>query len=190
MNTTALARRLGLDGNPLRRRTDKVAACLAVLLLAMFLIGAPVLSVAAGRAWATGQRAEHSWRQVSAVLLQAAPSVTGWVYTDPLVLARWMAPDGRTRTGQIPVSLGLAAGRTVSLWVDASGSPTGPPLTNAVALAREIAAAVFVPVALGWVLLCLAEIGRWALDRRRLADWEAAWATIGPQWTKRFWLRG
>ena len=47
MKTTRLARRLGLDGNPLRRRTDKIAACLAALLLAAFLIGAPVLSVAA-----------------------------------------------------------------------------------------------------------------------------------------------
>jgi len=33
MNTTQLARRLGLDGNPLRRRTDKIAACLAALLV-------------------------------------------------------------------------------------------------------------------------------------------------------------
>jgi hypothetical protein len=48
MNTPRLARRLGLDRNPLRRRTDKVAVCLAVL-LAVFVIGAPVLSVAAAR---------------------------------------------------------------------------------------------------------------------------------------------
>ena len=190
MKTTRLARRLGLDGNPLRRRTDNVAACFAVLLLAAFLIGAPVLSLAAGRAWVTGPPAERSWRQVSAVLLRAAPPVTGWVYAAPTVPARWTAPDGRMRTGQIPVSLGLAAGRTVSLWVNAAGSPTGPPLTNRVVLAREAASAVFVTVALGWVLLCLGEVGRWVLDRRRLADWEAAWAAIGPRWTKRFWSRG
>lgn len=42
-----LARRLGLDGNPLRRRTDKIAVSLAALLLAVFLIGAPLLSMAA-----------------------------------------------------------------------------------------------------------------------------------------------
>jgi hypothetical protein len=31
MKTTRLARRLGLDGNPLRRRTDKIEAWLAAL---------------------------------------------------------------------------------------------------------------------------------------------------------------
>jgi len=41
-------------------------------------------------------------------------------------------------------------------------------------LGREAMAAVFVPVALGWVLLWLAEVGRWVLDRRRLAGWDAA----------------
>jgi hypothetical protein len=66
----------------------------------------------------------------------------------------------------------------------------GPPLNHRAALARETAAAVFAPVALGWVLLCLAEAGRWVLDRRRLADWDAAWAAIGPQWTTRFWPQG
>jgi len=190
VKTTRLARRLGLDGNPLRRRTDNLAACLAVLLLAVFVIGAPLLSVAAGRAWVTGRPAERSWRQVPAVLLRAAPPITGWVYTAPTAPARWTAPDGRTRTGRIPVSPGLAAGRTVSLWVNATGSPTGPPLTNRVVRAREAAAAVFVTVALGWVLLCLAEAGRWVLDRRRFADWEVAWATVGPRWTKRFWPSG
>ena len=176
MKTTRLARRLGLDGNPLRRRTDKIEACLAALMLVVFLTGAPVLSVAAARAWVTGR----SGHQVSAVLLQATPSVTG------LVKARWIAPDGRTRTGRISVSRGLAAGRTVSLWVNAAGSPTGPALNHRAVLGREAMAAVFVPAALGWVLLYLAEVGRLVLDRRRLADWDAAWAVVGPQWTKRF----
>src|SRR5262249_58689421 len=51
MRTMRLSRRLGLDGNPLRRRTDKIAACAAALLLAAFVIGAPLLSVAAA-GWA------------------------------------------------------------------------------------------------------------------------------------------
>jgi hypothetical protein len=176
MKTTRLARRLGLDGNPLRRRTDKIEACLAALTLVVFLMGAPVLAVVAGRAWVTG----HSARQVSAVLLQAAPPATG------LVPARWIAPDGRMRAGEIPVSHGLAAGRAVSLWVNAAGSPTGPPLNHGAVLGREAMAAVFVPIGLGWVLLCLVEVVRWVLDRRRLAGWDAAWDAVGPQWTERF----
>jgi hypothetical protein len=39
MTATRLARRLGLDRNPLRRRTDKIATCLAAALIAVFLAG-------------------------------------------------------------------------------------------------------------------------------------------------------
>ena len=195
MKRTRLARKLGLDRNPLRRGTDKIAACAAALLLAVFLIGASFLSVEAvgwaGHAGATELRTERSWHQVSAVLLLgASPRVTspgGLRYSR--VPARWTAPDGRARTGGIPVGTRLAAGHTVPLWVDAAGSPTGPPLKPHV-VAAEATAAVVATVALGTVLLCLAWGGRWVLDRRRLAEWEAAWAAVGPQWTKRFRSRG
>jgi hypothetical protein len=196
MTAARLARRLGLDGNPLRRRADKIAACFAALLAVVFLIGAPVLSIAAigwaGRTGATGQQAARSWRQVSAVVRQAAPapSLSREALGLTLARAQWTAPDGRARAGAIPVSAGLAAGHTVPLWVDEAGLPTGPPPGHGAVLAREAAAGVVAPVALGVVLLCLAGAGRWVLDRRRLADWGAAWAAVGPQWTKRFRSRG
>jgi hypothetical protein len=197
MKTTRLARRLGLDRNPLRWRTDKIGACVAVLLLAVFLIGAPLLSVAAAgwatRAGASAQRAERSWRQVSAVLMppsSAAGTSAGGLSGYSWVPARWAAPDGRARTGEIPVSNALTADHTVRLWVDTAGSPTGPPVNNRSVVADEAGAAIVATVALGIVLLCLALAGRWVLGRRRLADWEAAWAAVGPQWTKRFRSRG
>jgi hypothetical protein len=196
MKATRLVRRLGLDGNPLRRRTDRAAVCLAALLLAMFLIGAPVLSIAAigwaGGTGATGPQAARSWHQVSAVLRQAAPapSFSRGVLGFTLAQARWTAPDGRARAGLIPVSAGLAAGHTVPLWVDKAGLPTGPPPSHRAVLAREATAGVVATAALGIVLLSLASVGRWVLDRRRLAGWEAAWAAVGPQWTKRFRSRG
>jgi hypothetical protein len=194
MRTTWLARKLGLDGNPLRRRTDKIAARAAALLLAVFLVGAPLLSVAAigwaGRAGAADQRAERSWHQVPAVLLQAPPAPARELVGYSRVRARWTAPDGRARTGQIPVSTGLAAGQTVPLWVDGAGSPAGRPPPHRGAAASEATAAVVAAAALGMVLLCLAWAGRWVLDRRRLADWGVTWASVGPQWTKRFRSRG
>jgi len=195
MKKTRLARRLGLDGNPLRRRIDKIAACLAALLMAVFLTGAPMLSVAAarwaGHAAATAQRAARSWHRVPAVLLRGAPlPALGWAFGSSWVPARWTAPDGQERAGRIPVSSRLAAGRTVRLWVDTAGSPTGPPLSHGAAVASEALAAAFASVALGAVLWWLAGAGRWVLDRRRLAAWEAAWAAIGPQWTWRFRSRG
>jgi hypothetical protein len=162
MKTTRLARRLGLDGNPLRRRSDKIAAYLAALLVAVFLIGAPLLSVAAvgwtGRAEATGQQTERSWHQV--------------------------------RAGNIPVSTALAAGHRVPLLADAVGSPAGPPPKHHAMMPDKAAAAAVATGALGIVLMCLAWAGRWMLGRRRLAGWEVEWAAVGPQWTKRFRSRG
>jgi hypothetical protein len=126
-------------------------------------------------------------------LLQAAPKPAASAGGFPgyaQVLARWTAPDGRARTGRIPVSTGMAAGRTVRLWVNAAGSPAGPPLNDHLAPAYEATAAVIATVALGIMLLCLACAVRWVLDRRRLAGWEAAWAAVGPHWTRRFRSRG
>jgi hypothetical protein len=195
VRATRLARRLGLDGNPLRRRTDKIAARLAALLVVVFVAGAPMLSLAAagwaGRAVAAGQVATRSWRQVPAVLLQTAPAPTAAarVLGSSRAWARWIAPDGRARTGQIPVSAGQA-GHTVRLWVDAAGRPAGSSPARGAAAAREAAAAAVATATLGIVLVCLAWAGRWVLDRRRLAGWQTAWAAVGPQWTRRFRSRG
>jgi hypothetical protein len=37
----------------------------------------------------------------------------------------------------------------------------------------------------GMALLIVYVLGRLALDRRRLAAWESAWALTGPRWTTR-----
>jgi hypothetical protein len=192
-----LGRWLGLDGNPLRRRTDKIAAWLTAQFLVAGLIGAPLFGIAvfhwASRAGATEQRTERSWREVPAVLLRsvsAPDSFADGVFGYSWVPARWTAPGGQVRSGDIPVEVGLAAGRKVRLWVDAAGRPTDAPITHRAVLARAATAAAVATAVLLIALFCLTLIGRWLLDRRRLADWELAWAIVGPQWTKRFRSRG
>jgi len=192
-----LAARMGLDGNPLRRRTDRLATWLAAQFLVVVLIAVPLAAIAAfgwaSRSGAAELRAERAWRVVPAVLLRSVPvadSFAGGVFGYAWVPARWTAPDGRVRTGDIPVEVGLRAGRKVSMWVDATGMPTDIPLTHRAVLARAATAAAVASILLLLVLSCLACAGRWLLDRRRLADWELAWAIVGPQWTKRFRSRG
>jgi hypothetical protein len=191
------ARKLGLDGNPLRRRTDKIATWLMAQFLVVVLIGAPLFGIAAftwaGRAGAAAQRAERSWREVPAVLLRSVPapdSFADGVFGYSWVPARWTAPNGQVRSGDIPVEAGLTAGRKVLMWVDAAGRPTDVPLTHRAVMARAATAAAVATAVLLIALSCLALIVRWVLDRRRLADWELAWAIVGPQWTKRFRSRG
>ena len=82
------------------------------------------------------------------MLLQAAPPRTAAAWVVGSSRARWTAPDGQARSGQIPVSAGLAAGHTVGLWVDAAGWPTGPPPGHGAAVAREAAAPAVATAAL------------------------------------------
>jgi hypothetical protein len=192
-----LARKLGLDANPLRRRIDKIATWLVAQFMVVVLVGVPLFAVAAftwaARAGAAEQRAERSWREVPAVLLRSVPapeSLAGAVFGYSWVPARWTAPNGQVRSGDIPVVVGLTAGRKVRLWVDAAGRPTDVPLTHRAVVARAATAAAIATTGLLIALSCLALIVRWLLDRRRLADWELAWAIVGPQWTKRFRSRG
>jgi hypothetical protein len=192
MTFTAAAGSTGGVGGR-QRRSDKVAARVMVLLMAVFLDRRPRAvggGCPRGGYAAAALRAARSWCQVPAVLLQAAPSPTtaaDALFGNSLGPGWWTAPDGRRRTGRIRVSPGLAAGRTARLWVEAAGSPAGPSASYRARVADEALAAAVAPVVLGIVLWWLAWAGRWVLDRRRLADWEAAWSAVGPQWTQRFW---
>ena len=157
------------------------------MLFTVFLVGAPLTALAAGR-WAhdSGRSTEQAelarWHPVSAVLRTAAiqrhagPEATAW--------AQWTAPGGVTHTGQVPVLPGSAAGAVVTVWVDAAGRPTGPLLQPAQQEGRALLAgmvAVFILAELLWVAGLVAH---GALDRRRLAAWDAEWRATGPKWSR------
>jgi hypothetical protein len=188
---TQLSRALGLDGNPLRRRADRVGTAIALGLSALFLICAPVLAILAGRwtheAGVVQQRAERTWHQVVAITLRAAPAsadqyVAQW--EDIGVLARWETPSGRQRVGDVPAWAGIQAGQSVRVWVNGSGVPTGPPLSARQLSTRVLGVATLVPTVLAVVLLLLAWLARWLLTRSKLAAWETDWAFVEPQWSR------
>lgn len=186
------SRMFGWDGNPLRRRIDRVEAVMVAGLIAVFLAAAPVLTVVTGQwTWAAGagHRPAAAWRQVPATVQQDTPAPrvgssgsAGTVW----VLARWIAPDGQRRSGLVAVSPGVAAHGSTRVWVNRAGSLTGPPLRPAqrpgwIAIARVLA-----PYVLAFMLLLLlaGHAGQRLLGRRRLADWGRAWEAVGPQWTR------
>ena len=187
-----LVRLWRLDRNPLRRTADRVEALVMVVLIAAFLGGAPLAAVAAGRAAeATGERIQHaqaSWHEVPAVLLKNAPSEAPPMFQaalESLVPARWKAPDGTARTGEIYAPVGAKAGSTVLVWANGAGELTAVPLQPG-DVGEEIAlAASLATVAVAAVLVVLGLLVRWLVDRRRLAAWDARWKATGPQWTGR-----
>lgn len=187
-----MTRRLGLDHNPLRRRSDVIEAWLLPAVIAVFLALGPVVVVAAG-AWAHAQnaavqQAQRSWHRVPAVLLQAVPGpvmsdngANSWTTWTP---ARWNA-GGRPHVGQVPAVSGTSAGSTVPVWLDRAGHVQAPPLTAGQVRDRAMLAAVVGLTGLAVILAGLALVSRRLLDRRRLAGWETAWLSVGPHWSRR-----
>jgi hypothetical protein len=191
---TRLARRFWMGKSPLRRRTDRIEAWITAGLIAAFLVGAPLASVAAGRWVHHGglleQRAQQSWHQVPAVLLNSAP-VQRTLYlrasldTQVMALARWTGPGGRQVTGKVPVAPGTLAGRRLQVWVNRSGQPTGPPLPNTELVRRVVGAQLLGPAVLAVLLIGVGGLVRLLMNRRRLAAWETGWAYTGPRWSRR-----
>jgi hypothetical protein len=177
------------DRNPLRRGSDRAETAMLGVLLAAFLVGAPFAAHAAG-SWTyttstrEAQAQQAALRQVPATLLQAAAP---WSLSEggAEAQARWTAPDGQVRTGQIFVPNAAPAGSTVMVWVNQAGRLTGSPLQHSQVTGRTVIAQVLAVTALAVVLIIVGGVARWALDRRRLAAWEAYWLACGPRWSPR-----
>ena len=192
--TVRLVRALGLDGNPLRRSTDRVIGWIRVGVLAALLIGAPLAALGAAQwmhhAAVTEARTQATARHhVPGVLLRPTPPPvlamggTHWG-GQVLALARWR-DEGSARTGHVPADPGLPAGRTVTVWLTTEGRVTGPPLQPDQITGRTIAAGAVALAALALCLLLALWVAQRIADRLRLAAWDRAWATVGPQWTRR-----
>lgn len=178
------------DRNPLRRTSDRVEAAVIAAALVLFLAGAPLLALF-GWHWADAaalrvqQRQRSTWHEVSAVLLANGRPVVDIGYggvAGSEVPARWTAPDGTARTGDVPAPVSARAGRTVRIWVDHTGALTGPPLRAEQAAGQAMLTSVLAPSALGAVLICAISVAVHVLDRRRLAAWAADWRVTGPRW--------
>jgi hypothetical protein len=173
------------DRNPLRRRCDRAEAAIVTVLVAVFLAGAPLPALAAGRcAHDSGPRTGHAqlarWHQVPAVLRTAtihrfAPSpATAW--------ARWTAPGGAQHTGRVLAPAGFAAGAVVKVWVDAAGRLAGPRAQPGQHGTRALADGMVAVLLLAELLWGAGLAARGVVDRCRLAAWDAEWRAIGPTW--------
>ncbi len=181
------------DDNPLRRRADRVEAWIAGGLLAAFLICGPLAALLAGYyasafALRVARDQRAAWHQVPAVLLASAATSEDFSYGGvvlPLARARWTAPDGVRRTGNVPALPGARSGSTVQIWVDASGHLTEPPLRPDQVTGQSVLASVCAPIIVGLVLLAAGGLAHSVMDRRRMAAWDADWQATGPRWTSR-----
>ena len=118
--------------------------------------------------------------------MRTAPIWTGYGSGAGVVTqARWRAPDGPARTGEVFVTADVAAGGTVRIWVDQTGRLANPPLTRDQVAGRTQLAAGVAVAGLAAVLAAAGWLTRRSLDRRRLAGWDADWLANGPRWSPR-----
>jgi len=106
------------------------------------------------------------------------------------VLARWPAPGGRERSGVLtavtdPVITSTAPGTRVPVWLNRYYEPVAPPAGQILMTTVALLTAVITAVGAALGLLICYWLCRVALDQRRSAAWESAWALTGPRWTSR-----
>jgi hypothetical protein len=183
-----LARALALDGNPLRRASDRAEAWIRAGLLVILLTAGPMAALTAGQwtAHPAGTGMSLQPHAVRAVLLQPATPPAGPAAAvggaQVWVRARWESAGGSARTGEVPAPAGTAAGTAVTVWLTASGRVTGPPQPGQFAFAAVVTAATTLALT-AFALLVVLRLIQCFLNWRRQAAWEAAWRAIGPRWT-------
>jgi hypothetical protein len=178
------------DGNPLRRRTDRVETCLLAGLFVAAAAGAPFAAQAAGHAWladATHTRLAQlaSRHEVTAVLAQSAGAVGEYTLSSQVpALASWKSAGGTLRAGDVPAAPGSPPGTLVSVWTDDNGYLVSAPLTvtqvaDQVDAARVTAVSAII---IGYMAGTLAI--RRLLNHRRMAAWDADWLVTARVWNR------
>ncbi len=175
--------------NGLRRPVDRLEGAILVALLAVFGVAVAVAAILGTHTYQAQRAAADGLRPATAVLIQPGPPA-GSLPRAGQARAHWRLAAGGERSGllttaTVPDIAGAAAGTQVPVWLNRLGQPTAPPAGQAIMIIYALITGGAVAAIAGVALLAAYAAGRHALDRRRLAGWESAWARTGPSWTAR-----
>jgi hypothetical protein len=180
--------RLLAGRNPLRRPYDRIEGTILLALAAAFLAAMAGASLVGTQLYQSQRAADAGLHSATAILIQGSSDSRLTPVGE--VLARWPAPGGRERSGLLtakaaPSITSTAVGTRVPIWLNRANEPTAPPSGQVIIITVALLTAIITAggAALG-LLLCY-RLCRIALDKRRLAAWESAWAATGPSWTSR-----
>ncbi|MFE7896814.1 hypothetical protein ACFU3E_04575 [Streptomyces sp. NPDC057424] len=180
--------------SPLRRRSDVVEAWTLLVVAVLILVGAPVAGTAAAR-WAHGearslsmeQRAERHRVRAEVVGRSGGslPSAQAGRQHAYRATVRWTEPGEGTRTATARVPADTGQGETVNVWFDDRGRSVLPPVSETAVRQHTLTVGTCAAGGAVLVVLCGHFLVRRVALRRRLAEWDRAWARTEPQWTHR-----
>ncbi|MET9816000.1 hypothetical protein [Streptomyces sp. NPDC006355] len=180
--------------SPLRRRSDVVEAWTVLVVAVLVSVVAPLVGVAAA-VWAHGearsvsaeQRAERHRVRAEVVDRNGGPlpSVHAGGQQAYRATVRWTEPGEGTRTATARVSAGTRPGEAVDVWFDSRGRNVNPPVDGTAVWQHTLSIGTCATGGAVLVVLLGHGLVRRVTMRRRLAEWERAWARTEPEWTHR-----
>ncbi|WCD94740.1 hypothetical protein PGH47_03400 [Streptomyces sp. HUAS 31] len=183
-----------LRSSPLRRRSDVMEAWTLVAVAVLLLVVAPLTGVAAAW-WAHGDARAMVREQREDLRLVRAEVVERASRTAPLAQSarqptakatvRWTDPQQGPRTAVARVPPGTGTGEKVDVWLDSRGHSVTPPPGTAAVWQNTVTIGVCTTGAAVAVILFGHTVVRHASMRRRLSEWDQAWARTEPAWTGR-----
>jgi hypothetical protein len=178
--------------NPLNRPSDRLWFWVQALLIVVLAVGSVTAGSAAGNAGYSAQSArvqqEHAERhRVAARVMTDAENsaVLGEESLSQSARVRWADHSGETQTDTAPVPDGADEGERVTIWVDRSGTVTGPPDPASSPAIEAWATAMMAAGAVVTVALTVRSGLRRIFDRHNYRCWETEWAAVEPEWSGR-----
>ncbi|MBQ0996481.1 MULTISPECIES: hypothetical protein [Streptomyces] len=180
--------------NELRRRSDVVETWTLLGVGLLLFVAAPLVGVVAawwahGDAHATAEKQRAERRQVRAMVVR---TVSGALHTPQTgrrpsakVTVRWAEPGTGPRTSAVRVPSGTRPGDTVHVWLDSRGRGVLPPPDDSAVRLHAATMGVCATGATAAVVVLGHGLVRGTAMRRRLAEWDRAWAATEPAWTGR-----
>lgn len=190
MRTRVLCRR---RRGALCRRSDVAEKWTALAVVVLLCLAAPSAGSLAAL-WAYGeargtaleQRAERHRVRAEVLERPAAPSSSGAgarrVFRAPV---RWAGPGEEPRSAVARVPADARPGDVVHVWFDSRGRDVPPPLDDASVWQYAIGTGTGAAGGTAAVVLLAHRAVRRVTMRRRLAEWDRAWARTEPEWTRR-----
>ncbi|MFE0381460.1 hypothetical protein ACFW1M_39195 [Streptomyces inhibens] len=181
--------------NPLRRRTDRIEAWVALTAALLIALGAPLAGWSAGRA-AHGAlletvRVQHQERHLVWVTVDRLASRAP-VDPDPetssqrdahhRVIARWTALDGSAHIGRLAAPRPVEPGERFRIWTDGHGRVLPRPMDVSTAGTHAVLAGLGTAAAVGGLIEGGRRLVVGQLMVRRFRRWDQEWERAGQDW--------